>query len=151
MYYYEIVDGVKVLRVMELDNVDKLDAVNHQAWLKTLIKKANSEAASAVLCLVQFILGLKMKFIIDKEVLSDLVAKSMMSKIAYELVQEYDLCVILNRYDGGYHVTIHEFIDLIDELNLEDVYAMSDEFEDGYPVEYAISDVLHDLMSKIWE
>lgn len=53
MYYYEIVEGVKVFRVIELDNVDKLDAVNHQAWLKTLIKEAGSEAASAVLCLVQ--------------------------------------------------------------------------------------------------
>lgn len=92
-----------------------------------------------------------MKFIIDNEVLSDSVAKSMMSAIAYDLVQEYELCVILNRYDGGYHVTIYEFIDLIDEFNIEDVYAMTDEFEDGYPVEYAISDVLHALMSKIWE
>ena len=90
-----------------------------------------------------------MKFIIDKEVLSDSVAKSMMSKIAYELVQEYDLCVILNRDDGVYYVTIHEFIDLIDEFNLEP-FIESDEFEDGYPVEYAISDVLHALMSKIW-
>ena len=68
MYYYEIVEGVKVFRVIELDNVDKLDAVNHQAWLKTLIKEAGSEAASAVLCLVQFsrdivcaILGLRIE------------------------------------------------------------------------------------------
>ena len=91
-----------------------------------------------------------MKFTIDGEVQNNSVAKSMMSKIAYDLVQEYDLCVNVSRYDdmyGGYHVTIHEFID---EFNLEP-FIESDEFEDGYPVEYAISDVLHDLMSKIWE
>lgn len=88
-----------------------------------------------------------MKFIIDKEVLSDSVAKSMMPKIAYDLVQEYELCVNVSHYDGVYHVTIHEFID---EFNLEP-FIESDEFEDDYPVEYAISDVLHALMSKIWE
>lgn len=88
-----------------------------------------------------------MRFIIDKEVLNDSVAKSMMSAIAYELVQEYELCVILNHYDGVYHITIHEFID---EFNLEPLVE-SNEFEDGYPVDYAISDVLHALMSKIWE
>lgn len=88
-----------------------------------------------------------MKFISDKEVLNNSVAKSMMSVIAYDLAQEYELCVILNRYDGVYNVTIHEFID---EFNLEP-FSESDEFEDGYPVEYAISDVLHALMSKIWE
>lgn len=94
-----------------------------------------------------------MKFIIDGEVQNNSVAESMMSKIAYDLAQKYELCVILNRYDdmyGVYHVTIHEFIDLIDEFNLEPLIE-SDEFEDGYPVEYAISDVLHALMSKIWE
>lgn len=52
MYYYEIVDGVKVLRTLELENIDKLSAVNHQVWLKTQIKEAGSEAVSAVLCLV---------------------------------------------------------------------------------------------------
>lgn len=52
MYYYEIVDGVKVLRAIELENVDKLNAVNHQGWLKAQIKEAGSEAVSAVLCLV---------------------------------------------------------------------------------------------------
>lgn len=52
MYYYEIVEGVKVLRVLELENIDKLSAVNHQAWLKSQIKEAGSEAVSAVLCLV---------------------------------------------------------------------------------------------------
>lgn len=52
MYFYEIVDGVKVLRAIELDNIDKLSAVNRQAWLKAEIKKAGYEAASAVLCLV---------------------------------------------------------------------------------------------------
>lgn len=91
-----------------------------------------------------------MKFIIDGEVLNDSVAKSMMSAIAYELVQQYELCVNVSHYDdmyGVYHVTIHEFID---EFNLEPRIE-SDEFEDGYPVEYAISDVLHALMSKIWE
>lgn len=55
MYYYEIVDGVKILRTIELENIDKLSAVNHQAWLKTQIKEAGSEAVSAVLCLVQFL------------------------------------------------------------------------------------------------
>lgn len=91
-----------------------------------------------------------MKFIIDKEVLNDSVAKSMMSVIAYDLVKEYELCVNVSHYDGVYNVTIHEFIDLIDEFNLEP-FIESDEFEDGYPVEYAISDVLHALMTKIWE
>ena len=88
-----------------------------------------------------------MKCIFDGEVQNNSVAKSMMSKIAYDLVQEYELCVNVSHYDGVYHVTIHEFID---EFNLEP-FIESDEFEDGYPVEYAISDVLHALMSKIWE
>lgn len=53
MYYYEIVDGVKAFRALELENIDKLSAVNHQVWLKAQIKEAGSEAVSAVLCLVQ--------------------------------------------------------------------------------------------------
>lgn len=52
MYYYEIQDGVKVLRKVELENIDKISAVKHQAWLKTQIKEQGGEAVSAVLCLV---------------------------------------------------------------------------------------------------
>lgn len=92
-----------------------------------------------------------MKFVIDGEVQNNSVAKSMMSKIAYDLVQEYDLCVNVSHYDGVYHVTIHESIDLNTIFDMIEPFIESDEFEDGYPVEYAISDVLHTLMSKIWE
>ena len=88
-----------------------------------------------------------MKFVIDKEVLNNSVAKSMMTAIAYDLCQDYELCVTVNHFDGEYIVSIREFVD---DFNLEPLIE-SDVFDDGYPVEYAISDVLHDLMSKIWE
>lgn len=88
-----------------------------------------------------------MKFVIDGEVLNNSVAKSMMTETAYDIVNEYELHVVIDRADGVYIVTIYE---PIDEHNLEPLVEW-DEFEDDYPVEYAISDVLHDLMSKIWE
>lgn len=86
-----------------------------------------------------------MKMIIDEEDFSA-IAKSLMSTVAYNLIEEYDLCVIINKFDGGYYLSIHEFID---EHNLNP-FIESSEFDDGYPVEHAISIVLHTLMSKIW-
>lgn len=87
-----------------------------------------------------------MKIIIDKEVFNDSIAKSLMSSVAYSLFKEYELCVVINHFDGGYYVTIHEFID---EHNLKP-FIESEEFDVGLPIERAISIVLHTLMNKIW-
>lgn len=87
-----------------------------------------------------------MKMIIDKETVNDSIAKSMMSSASHDLIKEYELCVVLSHFDGGYNLTIHEFVG---KYNLEP-FIESDEFDDDYPVECAISDVLHTLMFKIW-
>lgn len=52
LYFYEIVDNKKVLQKLELTNLDKLSAINHQAWLKKEIRNNGSEPVSAILALV---------------------------------------------------------------------------------------------------
>lgn len=52
LYFYEMIDNKKVLRKLELINIDKISAVNHQAWLKKEIRNDGSEPVSAILALV---------------------------------------------------------------------------------------------------
>lgn len=87
-----------------------------------------------------------MKLIIDGETIDLLLCKSIMTKIAYELCDENDLYVVVANYSGGYDVTISEFF----SMDNPDPFVSSDEFSDDYPLTHAISDVLHELMNKIW-
>lgn len=82
--------------------------------------------------------------IIDGETLNLHTTKSLMTKIAYELCKEHDLYVIIAHYDGGYDVTVSERMEKCNAL------VCSDEFEDYYDISFAIADVVHSLMNKIW-
>ena len=53
LYFYEMDNGKRILRKLELNNLDKLSAVNHQKWLKKEIQKDGVEPVSVVLALVK--------------------------------------------------------------------------------------------------
>lgn len=82
--------------------------------------------------------------IIDGDTVNRYTAKSLMTKISYELCKEHDLYVIVAYYDGGYDVTISE-------REGDNPLVCSDEFSDDYSLTYAILDVLYELMNKIWK
>lgn len=86
-----------------------------------------------------------MKVIIDGETIDSVLCKSIMNKISYELCDENDLYVVVANYDGGYDVTISEFF-----MDNSDPFVSSGEFSDDYPLWHAISDILYELMNKIW-